>query len=46
MSTHTQDPTNLQSRDLSQFDYVKKDKKVEGEFNSAIVNGIEHPTDA
>ena len=27
-----QDPSNLSSRDLSQYDYVKQDKKVEGKL--------------
>jgi peptidyl-prolyl cis-trans isomerase-like protein 2 len=27
-----QDPENLRSRDLRDYDYVKKDKKVEGEL--------------
>jgi peptidyl-prolyl cis-trans isomerase-like protein 2 len=27
-----QDPKNLGSRDLREYDYVKKDKKVEGQF--------------
>lgn len=29
-----QDPKNLGSRDLREYDYVKKDKKVEGQLNT------------
>ena len=32
-----QDPKNLASRDLREYDYVKRDKKVSGELRSTLI---------